>query len=259
MMVSVPLAFYNRNDSTEYTDRCEVHNCADDFQTDFVTGIDDFQKCSTLFADGDKCEAYDDCEYKYLKHISVCESCNRVGWDQVFDGVQNAGHLSCLDVGSCHFEFNTLTEMNQPRDDQSCQAGKCCGAQEKDHGAGCDLAGCAGITDAGNTHDNGTEDQWKDHHVQGIHVDASDQTGDSQNRCISSGKKKSGQDTKDQSGKDRLGDMLLVPGIKTTSLYCSLLIKIIKNTKKNYIMSKNVRQQKCFTLIKFAFLLRISG
>ena len=40
--------------------------------------------------------------------------------------------------------------MNQPRDDQSCQAGKCCGAQEKD-GAGCDLAGCAGITDAGDT------------------------------------------------------------------------------------------------------------
>ena len=102
----------NRNDSTEYTDRCEVHNCADDFQTDFVTGIDDFQKCSTLFADSDKCEAYDDCEYKYLKHISVCESCNRIGWDQVFDGVQNAGHLSCLDVGSCHLEFNTLTEMD---------------------------------------------------------------------------------------------------------------------------------------------------
>ena len=45
-------------------------------------------------------------------------------------------------------------------------------------------------------------------------VNASDQTGNSQDRCISSGKKKSGQDTKDQSGKDRLGDMLLVPGIK---------------------------------------------
>ena len=181
----------------------------------FVRGIDVLSRSAvTLFADGDKCEAYDDCEYKYLKHISVCESCNRVGWDQVFDGVQNAGHLSCLDVGSCHFEFNTLTEMNQPRDDQSCQAGKCCGAQEKDHGTGCDLAGCAGISDTGDTYDNGTEDQWKDHHVQGVHVDTSDQTGHSEDWFKPSGQEKSCEDTQDQSCKDRTGNMLPVPGIK---------------------------------------------
>lgn len=41
--------------------------------------------------------------------------------------------------------------MDQPRDDQSCQAGKGCSAQEKDHGTGCDLAGCAGISDTGDT------------------------------------------------------------------------------------------------------------
>ena len=92
--------------------------------------------------------------------------------------------------------------MNQPRDDQSCQAGKCCGAQEKDHGAGCDLAGCAGITDAGDTHDNGTEDQWKDHHVQGIHVNASDKACDGKYRFETVCQKQSGNDTKDQTGKD---------------------------------------------------------
>ena len=37
------------------------------------------------------------------------------------------------------------------------------------------------LTDAGDTHDNGTEDQWKDHHVQGIHVNASDKACDGKN------------------------------------------------------------------------------
>ena len=36
---AVSYTHLNRNDSTEYTDRCEVHNCADDFQTDFVTDV----------------------------------------------------------------------------------------------------------------------------------------------------------------------------------------------------------------------------
>ena len=82
------------------------------------------------------------------------------------------------------------------------QAGKGCSAQEKDHGTGCDLAGCAGITDAGDTHDNGTEDQWKDHHVQGIHVNASYEACDGKNRFETVCQKQSGNDTQDQSGKD---------------------------------------------------------
>ena len=116
--------------------------------------------------------------------------------------------------------------MNQPRDDQSCQAGKCCGAQEKDHGAGCDLAGCAGITDAGDTHDNGTEDQWKDHHVQGIHVNASDKACDGKNRFEPVCQKQTGNDTQDQSGKDCCGNMFFITTNRIFSI-CSLLFIVI--------------------------------
>ena len=109
--------------------------------------------------------------------------------------------------------------MNQPRDDQSCQAGKCCGAQEKDHGTGCDLAGCAGISDTGDTHDNGTEDQWKDHHVQGIHVNASDKACDGKYRFETVCQKQSGNDTKDQTGKDCCGNMFFIPRIEFFHLF----------------------------------------
>ena len=54
----------------------------------------------------------------------------------------------------------------------------------------------------------------KDHHVQGVHVDTSDQTGHSEDRFKPSGQEKSCEDTQDQSCKDRTGNMLPVPGIK---------------------------------------------
>ena len=104
--------------------------------------------------------------------------------------------------------------MDQTRDDKTDEAGKCGGTEKIYHGRACDLSGGADVSDAADTDDDRTEDHREDHHVQGIHVNAADQTGDSQDRCISSGEEKSGQDTEDQSGKDRLGDMLLVPGIK---------------------------------------------
>ena len=104
--------------------------------------------------------------------------------------------------------------MDQSRNDQSCQAGKCSCAQEEDHGSGCDLTGCTGIADTGDTHDDGTEDQWKDHHVQSIHVNASDETCDSKYRLKSACQKQSGKNTEDQADKDCGGNMLFVPRIE---------------------------------------------
>ena len=97
--------------------------------------------------------------------------------------------------------------------------------RKKNHGAGCDLAGCAGITDARDTHDNGTEDQWKDHHVQGIHVNASDKACDGKYRFETVCQKQSGNDTKDQTGKDCCGNMFFIPRIEF--FICSLLFIFI--------------------------------
>ena len=56
--------------------------------------------------------------------------------------------------------------------------------------------------------------EQKDHHVQGIHVNASDQTGDSKYRFEPACQKKSGKDTKDQADKDCCGNMLFIPRIE---------------------------------------------
>lgn len=104
--------------------------------------------------------------------------------------------------------------MDQSRDDQSAQAGKCRCAEKIDHGCYSDLAGSTCVSDGTDSNDNGTEDHGKDHHVQGVHVDTSDQTGHSEDRFKPSGQEKSCEDTQDQSCKDRTGNMLPVPGIK---------------------------------------------
>ena len=102
-------------------------------------------------------------------------------------------------------------------DDQSCQTGKSGGTQEKDHGITGNLSGGTGITDTGDTHDDGTEDQREDHHIQRIHIDASQETGDGQYRFKPSSKKKSGQNTENQTDEDCTCDMFLIPRIKTFS------------------------------------------
>ena len=77
--------------------------------------------------------------------------------------------------------------MDQSRDDQSAQAGKCRCAEKIDHGCCSDLAGSTCVSDGTDSNDNGTEDHGKDHHVQGVHVDTSDQTGHSEDRFKPSG------------------------------------------------------------------------
>ena len=76
------------------------------------------------------------------------------------------------------------------------------------------ITGGFNTSNAADPHDNGTEYKWKDHHIQGIHVDAAEKTGNCQNRCKTVRKKQSGQDTEKQADKDRTGNMLPVPGIK---------------------------------------------
>lgn len=131
-----------------------------------------------------------------------------------FYGIQDAGHLGSLDIGSCHLEVNSFSKTDQTWDDQSCQTGKSGGTQEKDHGITGNLSGGTGITDTGDTHDDGTEDQREDHHIQCIHIDASQKTGDGQYRFKSSSQKKSGQNTENQADKDCTCDMFLIPRIK---------------------------------------------
>ena len=104
--------------------------------------------------------------------------------------------------------------MNKARDDQSTQAGKCRCAEEIDHGCSCDLTGSTCISDGTDSNDNGAEDHRKDHHVQGVHVDTSDQAGYSEDGFKPSGQEKSCEDTQNQSCEDRTGNMLPVPGIK---------------------------------------------
>ena len=106
-------------------------------------------------------------------------------------------HLCSLNVRGCHLKLNVLAKVDQSRDDQSCcQAGKGSGAQEKDHGTCSDLTSGAGTSNTGDTHNNGTEYQREDHHVQGVHVDASNQAGNSQYRLEAVRQKKSGENTK---------------------------------------------------------------
>ena len=136
-----------------------------------------------------------------LKYCSAGKSSHRIGRDQVLDGIQNAGHLCSLNVRGCHFKLNVLAKVDQSRDDQSCQAGKGSGAQEKDHGTCSDLTSGAGTSNTGDTHNNGTEYQREDHHVQGVHVDASNQADNSQYRLEAVRQKKSSENTKDQPGK----------------------------------------------------------
>ena len=80
--------------------------------------------------------------------------------------------------------------MNKARDDQSTQAGKCRCAEEIDHGCSCDLTGSTCISDGTDSNDNGAEDHRKDHHVQGVHVDTSDQAGYSEDGFKPSGQEK---------------------------------------------------------------------
>ena len=104
--------------------------------------------------------------------------------------------------------------MNKARDDQSAQAGKSSCTEKEDHGCSSDLTGSTCISDGTDSNDDGAEYHREDHHVQGVHVDTSDQTGHSEDRFKPSGQEKSCEDTQDQSCKDRTGNMLPVPGIK---------------------------------------------
>ena len=121
--------------------------------------------------------------------------------------------------------------MDQTRDDQSGKAGKCSCAKEKCHGSAGNLTGSLNASDTADSHDNRTEYKWKDHHVQGIHINAAKKTGDCQNRCKTVCEKQSGQDTEKQADKDCTGNMLLIPGIKFFHFFSS--------SKKWYVWQKS--------------------
>lgn len=208
------VGFHNRYDGTENTDGCKVHDGCDDLQAYFIDGINQIQEWSSFFTDCDQCETDDQGKHQNLEHVSVSKCGDWVGRDRVFQGVKDTAHFCSLDIGCCHLKFDSLSEMDQSRDDQSAQAGKCRCAEKIDHGCCSDLAGSTCVSDGTDSNDNGTEDHGKDHHVQGVHVDTSDQTGHSEDRFKPSGQEKSCEDTQDQSCKDRTGNMLPVPGIK---------------------------------------------
>ena len=208
------VGFHNRYDGTENTDGCKVHDGCDDLQAYFIDGINQIQEWSSFFTDCDQCETDDQGKHQNLEHVSVSKCGDWVGRDQVFQGVKDTAHFCSLDICCCHLKFDSLSEMDQSRDDQSAQAGKCRCAEKIDHGCCSDLAGSTRVSDGTDSNDNGTEDHRKDHHVQGVHVDTSDQTGHSEDRFKPSGQEKSCEDTQDQSCKDRTGNMLPVPGIK---------------------------------------------
>ena len=208
------VGFHNRYDGTENTDGCKVHDGCNDLQAYFIDGINQIQEWSSFFTDCDQCETDDQGKHQNLEHVSVSKCGDWVGRDQVFQGVKDTAHFCSLDICCCHLKFDSLSEMDQSRDDQSAQAGKCRCAEKIDHGCCSDLAGSTCVSDGTDSNDNGTEDHGKDHHVQGVHVDTSDQTGHSEDRFKPSGQEKSCEDTQDQSCKDRTGNMFPVPGIK---------------------------------------------
>ena len=72
--------------------------------------------------------------------------------------------------------------MNQSWNNQTGKAGECSCTKEKYHGSTGNLTGGFNTSDAADSHNNGTEYKWKDHHVQGIHVNATKKTGYGQNR-----------------------------------------------------------------------------
>ena len=121
--------------------------------------------------------------------------------------------------------------MNQSWNNQTCKTCKCSCAKEKYHGSSGDFTGGFDISDAADSHDNRTEYKWKDHHVQGIHVNATKKTGDCQYRCKAVCEKQSCQDTEKQADKDRTGNMLLIPGIKFFHFFSS--------SKKWYVWQKS--------------------
>ena len=148
-----------------------------------------------------------------------------------FDGIQDIAHICSCNIGSGHFEGNSFSKVNQSWNNQTGKAGECSCTKEKYHGSTGNLTGGFNTSDAADPHDNGTEYKWKDHHIQGIHVDAAEKTGNCQNRCKTVCKKQSGQDTEKQADKDRTGNMLLIPGIKFFHFFSS--------SKKWYVWQKS--------------------
>ena len=145
---------------------------------------------------------------------------------RIFDGIQDIAHICSCNIGSGHFEGNSFSKVNQSWNNQTGKAGECSCTKEKYHGSTGNLTGGFNTSDAADSHNNGTEYKWKDHHIQGIHVDAAEKTGNCQNRCKTVRKKQSGQDTEKQADKDRTGNMLLIPGIKFFSFFL-LLKKVV--------------------------------
>ena len=104
--------------------------------------------------------------------------------------------------------------MDQSGDDQTCQTCKRCSGQEEEHGRTGDLTCSTDVTDAADSHNNGTEYKWKDHKVQCVHVDTTKKAGNSQNRGKTSCKEQTGTDTENKSYKDSTGDVFPVPGVE---------------------------------------------
>ena len=217
------VGLHHRNDGAEHTHRREVHHGADDLQADFVACLDDFQQRFALFVNGDESETDDDRKGEHLQHIAVGKGRHRVRGDEVFEGVQNAGHLAGLNVRSGHLEPDTLTQMDGAGNDQTHKTGKRRGAQEKDHGTAGDLAGGFGIADAGDAHHDGAEHQREDHHVQGIHVDAAQQLGHGEHRREAPCQKQAGEDAEHQTRKNCAGDVLLITRKKVLWGCCAVL------------------------------------
>lgn len=210
-MVSVPLASTTGTMVQKTPMGGKVHHGADDFQANLVAGFNHFQQRLAFFADCNKGKADDNRKSQHLQHIAVGKSSHRIGGNQVFDGVKNAGHFAGLDIGGCHFKPDAFSKVDGSGDNQPHKACQRCSEQEEYHGTAGDFSGGFGVADAGNAHHDGAEHQRKDHHVQRIHVNAAKQCGNGQDHIKAACQEKPGQDTKHQADKNCAGDVLLIP------------------------------------------------
>ena len=108
----------------------------------------------SLLSDRNQRKADNDSEHEYLEHVALRKRLHRIGRNQVFDRVEDAGHLGRLDIGSCHLKMDSLSEADQSWNDNAdctCNRG---GAQEENHRVAGDLTCRFCISDAADAHDN---------------------------------------------------------------------------------------------------------
>ena len=139
------------------------------------------------------------------------------------EGIQNTVHLCCLNIGCHHLKADTFSKVDHSRNHQSYKACNYSCCKKEQHGRTGDLACCFCTSDACNSHDDRTEHHREDHHIQRIHINASQHTCCCENNFKSSCQEKSCQNSKYQSCKYRTGDMFPVSLIKILHLYSPYL------------------------------------